>query len=119
LEVVILAEVTHKQTEVLKRIEVCRGFVFLLNGGAISWGSMKQTSIVLSTTEAEYIGLTQAAKQILWLQVLLDEIGAFTHIQPISTLNGNNQGAIALSLITQHMMPVGSPLIFNITSFEI
>jgi len=46
------------------------GFVFLLNGGAISWASKKQTSITLSTTEAEYMGMTQAAKEILWLHIL-------------------------------------------------
>ena len=73
------------------------GFVFLLNGGAISWASKKQTSIALSTTEAEYMGMTQAAKEILWLRTLLDEIGAFKHIAPMSTLNGDNQGAIALA----------------------
>ena len=42
------------------------------------------------------MGMTQAAKEILWLRVLLDEIGAFKHIPPMSTLNGDNQGAIAL-----------------------
>ena len=73
------------------------GFVFLLNGGAISWASKKQTSIALSTTEAEYMGMTQAAKEILWLRVLLDEIGAFKHIAPMATLYGDNQGAIALA----------------------
>ena len=73
------------------------GFLFLLNWGAISWPSKKQNSIALSTTEAEYIGLTQAAKEILWLRVLLEEIGAFKHIAPMSTLNADNQGAIALA----------------------
>lgn len=73
------------------------GFVFLLNGGAVSWASKKQTSIALSTTEAEYMGMTQAAKEILWLRTLLNEIGAFKHIVPMSTLNEDNQGAIALA----------------------
>jgi len=73
------------------------GYLFLLNGGAISWASKKQKSIALSTTEAEYMAMTQAAKEILWLQVLLDEIGAFKHISPISTLYADNQGAIALA----------------------
>jgi len=73
------------------------GFVVLLNGGAISWTSKKQTSIGHSTTEAEYMGMTQAAKEIFWLRVLLDGIGAFKHLPPMSTLNGDNQGAIALA----------------------
>ena len=73
------------------------GFVFLLNGGAISWTSKKQSSIALSTTEAEYMAMTQAAKEILWLRVLLDELGAFNHITLMSKLNGDNQGALALA----------------------
>ena len=73
------------------------GFVFVLNGGAISWASKKQTSIALSTTEAEYMGMTQAAKEILWLRVLRDEIGAFRLVASMSTLNADNQGAIALA----------------------
>ena len=73
------------------------GFVFLLNGGAISWTSKKQTSIVLSTTQAEYMAMTQAASEILWLRVLLDELGAFAHIEHLSQLNGDNQGALTLA----------------------
>ena len=73
------------------------GFVFALNGGAISWASKKQTSIAISTTEAEYMGMTQAAKVILWLRVLLDEIGVFRLVASMSTLNADNQGAIALA----------------------
>ena len=73
------------------------GFVILLNGGAICWTSKKQTSIALSTTEAEYMAMTQAAKGILWLRVLLDELGAFNHITQMSKLNGDNQGALALA----------------------
>lgn len=73
------------------------GFVFLLNRGATSWASKKQTSIALSTTEAKYMGMTQAVKEILWLRVLLDKIGGFKHIPPMSTLNEDNQGAIALA----------------------
>lgn len=43
------------------------------------------------------MGMAQAAKEIIWLRVLLDEIGAFKHIQQMSILNGDNQGAIALA----------------------
>jgi hypothetical protein len=42
------------------------GYVFLLAGGAVSWSSKKQATIVLSTAEAKYIAATHAAKQILW-----------------------------------------------------
>jgi len=63
------------------------GFVFLLNGGAISWTSKKQTLIALSTTEAEYMVMTQAAMEMIWLRVLLEELGALAHIREISQLH--------------------------------
>ena len=41
--------------------------------------------------------MTQASKEIIWLQVLLEELGALTHIEQMSTLYGDNQGALALA----------------------
>ncbi len=40
---------------------------FLIDGGEISWSSKQQEIIALLTTEAEYIALTIAAKEALWL----------------------------------------------------
>jgi hypothetical protein len=39
------------------------GFVFMLNGGVISWGSKKQKSVATSTVEAEYIAASHAIKE--------------------------------------------------------
>ncbi|KAL4326041.1 hypothetical protein GQ457_11G025350 [Hibiscus cannabinus] len=39
------------------------GFVFYLNGGAVSWESSKQDTIVDSTTKAEYIATSEAAEE--------------------------------------------------------
>jgi hypothetical protein len=44
------------------------GYSFLIDGGAISWSSCKQDLVLLSTTEAEYISLTHAAKEAAWLR---------------------------------------------------
>jgi hypothetical protein len=71
------------------------GYVFTLAGGAISWSSKKQATIALSTTEAEYIALTQAAKESIWIQGLLGELG-FTAING-NLIYGDNQGSIALA----------------------
>ena len=71
------------------------GYVFMLNGGAVSWSSKRQDTISLSTTEAEYIALTHAAKEAIWFKQFLTEIfGLAGH--PISILS-DNQSAIALA----------------------
>jgi len=76
------------------------GYAFLLNGGAVLWSSKKQDIIVLSTTEAEYMATTHAAKEALWLQSMIGEIfGKFTSLM---TLYGDNQGAIALTYDHQY-----------------
>jgi hypothetical protein len=46
------------------------GFVFMMNSGAISWSSRKQTLVALSTLEAEYIACSNAAREAKWLRQL-------------------------------------------------
>lgn len=43
-------------------------------GTALSWLSQRQKSVALSTTEAEYVAANEAAKQIIWLKRLYNEI---------------------------------------------
>ena len=50
------------------------GYVFLVDGGAVLWSSKKQELVTLSTTEAEYVAATHAAKEAIWLQQLIREI---------------------------------------------
>ena len=71
------------------------GYVFSMHGGAISWSSKTQAIIVLSSTEAEYIASTHAAKEAKWLVMLLSEIGAEAP-RPFPIL-ADNQSAIALT----------------------
>ena len=49
-------------------------FAFFIGVGAISWSAKKQPIITLSSTESEYITLTHATKDILWIHKLLDEL---------------------------------------------
>ncbi|CAH0485387.1 unnamed protein product, partial [Peronospora farinosa] len=50
------------------------GYAFLLMSAPISWGSKKQSSVSLSTSEAEYIALSLAIQEGKWVHRLLCEI---------------------------------------------
>ncbi len=50
------------------------GFIFMLNGGPISYASKKQAVVALSSTEAEYVALSLAAREVTWLRLLLTEL---------------------------------------------
>ena len=71
------------------------GHISLLNGNAISWSSSIQRVTALSTTESEYMALTDALRDILWLRLLLKELGA--QQKSPTVIHVDNQGAIALS----------------------
>ena len=46
------------------------GYLFTFSGGAISWQSKLQKCVALSTTEAEYIAVTEAGKEMIWLEAI-------------------------------------------------
>ena len=43
------------------------GYLFTLSGGPICWKSTLQSIVAMSTTEAEYMVVVEAAKKALWL----------------------------------------------------
>ena len=49
--------------------------VFTLIGGAISWRSVKQSCIVDSTMEVEYVAACKAVKEAVWLKKFLSDFG--------------------------------------------
>lgn len=67
------------------------GIAFTLSGAAISWESRKQRTVALSSTEAEYMGLTDAAKEAIYLISFLKELG-FEKLGNVTIFN-DNQGA--------------------------
>lgn len=74
-------------------------YVFFLQGSCISWASKKQHLIALSSTEAEFIAGTDAAKELTWIAHFLADLGPlgaqWTTTVPV--LCGDNQGALAMA----------------------
>ena len=50
------------------------GYVFKVYGGTVAWKSRRQPTVALSTTEAEYMASADAARQAIWLRLLLDDL---------------------------------------------
>jgi hypothetical protein len=73
------------------------GFAFFVGNGVVSWSSKKQPIITLSSTEAEYVALTHASKDIIWIQKLLKDFSSIFSYSLPTTLHCDNQGAIRLS----------------------
>ena len=51
------------------------GFLYKVYGGAVVWGSKKQSATANSTVEAEFRAASHAIKEALWLRGLLEELG--------------------------------------------
>ena len=49
-------------------------YIFLLCGGAVLWKSQKQRCVALSTAEAEYVAMSSAAQESVWLRQLIAEL---------------------------------------------
>ena len=78
------------------------GYVLTLGGCPISWSSKLQTEIALSTTEAKFIALSQAMRELIPTRRLLAEISEQMRLQgdsPVlikSTVFEDNQGCLSL-----------------------
>ncbi|KAL5745040.1 hypothetical protein ACOSP7_026186 [Xanthoceras sorbifolium] len=70
------------------------GYVYTLGGTAVSWVSQLQKIVALSTTEAEYVAVTEASKEMVWLQSFLEELGKK---QEDNVLYCDSQSAIHLA----------------------
>ena len=46
------------------------GYLYQISGGAVTWRSKKQSCVALSTAEAEYMALSSAAQEAVWLRQL-------------------------------------------------
>jgi hypothetical protein len=82
-----------------QRKSIC-GYIVEMGGGAIAWSSKQQGVIALSSCEAEYIASMHAAKEVLWIRSLAQELG-FAQKDP-TPVYCDNQGMIACTHDLQH-----------------
>ena len=70
------------------------GYVYTVGGTTFSWVSKLQKIVALSTTEAEYVAVTEASKEMIWLRSFLEELG---HKLGKSMLYCDSQSAMHLA----------------------
>jgi hypothetical protein len=75
------------------RVSLSRGYVFPTGGCAVSWKVSLQAIVALSTTEAEYVAISQACKETIWLRGLYS---GFCGITSCTTIHYDSQSAICL-----------------------
>jgi hypothetical protein len=76
------------------------GYVVYAAGGPIAWQSKLQTTIAVSTMEAEYMAAFGAIQELIWTKGVLDELG-FIDVGP-TILHMDSMSAIALAKNPTH-----------------
>ena len=71
------------------------GWQFTYSQAVVSWGSKKQSSVALSSCEAEIMAASEAAKEAIYLSRFLGELG-LPQVDPVE-MGMDNQAAIAIS----------------------
>ena len=71
------------------------GYIFLVDGRTASWSMKRQEIMSLLMTESEYMVVTHAMKEALWLRLLIGQV--FEPLTDVTTLFSDNQSTIALT----------------------
>ena len=71
------------------------GYAFQMGKSTVSWCSRKQATVAKSSTEAEYVALSTATQEGIWLRRLLS--GLMMDMKNPTLIYEDNQGAIDLS----------------------
>jgi hypothetical protein len=72
------------------------GFVFVMHGGAVAWGSRIQPIVATSTCEAEYMSAGTTIREASWLRKLLVDLGYPRPRMGNMEIKGDNQAALRL-----------------------
>ncbi|GKC55524.1 hypothetical protein Tco_1078269 [Tanacetum coccineum] len=73
------------------------GWIFTLGGGAVSWGSKKQSCLTDSTMAAEFVALASCYKEAEWLRDLLINIPLWTKPMPPISVYCDSQSTLSRS----------------------
>ena len=55
--------------------KITTGYAYTISGTTVSWVSRLQNIVALYTTEAKYVAMTEATKELVWLHNFLEELG--------------------------------------------
>lgn len=69
------------------------GFIFFFGSGPVTWVSRRQSCVSLSSMEAEYVALSEASQELVWLRRLFKEIGE--DISKATTILEDNQSCLS------------------------
>lgn len=69
------------------------GFIVKIGEAVVNWGSKKQTSVSLSTCEAEYFAMSIACQEVVWMRKVLSEFGVLSEGR--TKLLSDNSSAIS------------------------
>jgi hypothetical protein len=73
------------------------GYIVMMNGLPVTWQSKKQSTIALSSTEAEYYALGEAVREALFLRQWMEHYVSGTRDQVPILVKCDNQGAIQIA----------------------
>lgn len=72
-------------------------YVFMMAGSAVSWCSRKQTIVATSSCEAEYVAMSMACKEAVWMRRLLSDIPTNTDLSNGIQVLADSQSAMKLA----------------------
>ncbi|TPX52123.1 DNA-directed DNA polymerase, partial [Powellomyces hirtus] len=82
------------------------GYLFCIgNAGPVTWASKRQPTVALSSTEAEYMALSFATQETIWLRSLLKELQIPEYLDENArptTIYEDNQSCISLAMNPVH-----------------
>jgi hypothetical protein len=78
------------------------GYVITINDSSVSWKSQRQSTVAMSSTEAEYMALFAVVQEVIWLKRLLSEISSEYVQENIIVYQDNKSTILLASNPTQH-----------------